>query len=55
MGDVKVHRLPVLNRKKRLVGIVSVADLALNARADTTGQTVAGISEPGGAHSQSTH
>ena len=55
MGDVKVHRLPVLNRKKRLVGIVSVADLALNARADTTGHTVAGISEPGGAHSQSTH
>jgi CBS domain-containing protein len=55
MGDVKVHRLPVLNRKKRLVGIVSVSDLALNARADTTGHAVAGISRPGGAHSQTTH
>ena len=55
MGDIKVHRLPVLNRKKRLVGIVSIGDLALTARADTTGHTVAGISKPGGAHSQTTH
>lgn len=55
MGDVKVRRLPVLNRKKRLVGIVSVGDLALSANAQVAGRTVAGISKPGGAHSQKVH
>jgi CBS domain-containing protein len=29
MGDLHVRRLPVLNRDKRLVGIVSLGDLAL--------------------------
>jgi len=29
MADVKVHRLPVVNRDKRLVGIVSLVDIAL--------------------------
>src|SRR5262245_14948798 len=29
MGDVKVRRLPVVNRDKRLVGIVSLGDIAL--------------------------
>jgi CBS domain-containing protein len=28
MGDLQVRRLPVLNRDKRLVGIVSLGDLA---------------------------
>ncbi len=55
MSDLKVRRLPVLNRKKRLVGIVSIGDLAQSTRADTTGRTVAGITKPGGAHSQSLH
>ena len=55
MGDVKVRRLPVLNRKKRLVGIVSVGDLALTANAQVAGRAVADISKPGGAHSQTVH
>jgi CBS domain-containing protein len=55
MGDNKVRRLPVLNRKKRLVGIVSIGDLALSTKADTTGHAVADISSPGGAHSQTAH
>lgn len=29
MGDLQLRRLPVLNRDKRLVGIVSLGDLAL--------------------------
>ena len=29
MGEVKVRRLPVVNRDKRLVGIISIGDLAL--------------------------
>jgi len=55
MGDKKVRRLPVVNRDKRLVGIVSLGDLAQSGRAATTGKAVAGISKPGGQHSQSTH
>ena len=52
MGDSKVRRLPVLDRGKRLVGIVSLGDLALHDDSKTTGRTVANISKPGGAHSQ---
>jgi CBS domain-containing protein len=55
MSDNKVRRLPVLNREKQMVGIVSIADLALNAKPDTVGSAVAGISRPGGAHSQTVH
>ena len=55
MGEQKVRRLPVLDRKKRLVGIVSIGDLALSTKPTVTGQAVAGISKPGGAHSQTTH
>ena len=52
MGDNKVRRLPVLNRSKRLVGIVSIGDLALSNDLDSTGEALADISSPGGAHSQ---
>lgn len=52
MSDVKVRRLPVVNREKRLVGIISLGDLAKGENAATTGQAVADISTPGGAHSQ---
>ena len=53
MGDIKVRRLPVVNREKRLVGILSLGDLAKGENAAATGQTVAEITVPGGAHSQS--
>lgn len=53
MGDNKVRRLPVVNRSKRLVGIVSIGDLALTNDPDSTGEALAEISTPGGAHSQS--
>ena len=29
MGDIQVRRLPVLNRDKRLVGIIALGDIAL--------------------------
>jgi CBS domain-containing protein len=53
MGDVQVRRLPVVNREKRLVGIVSLADLA-NRERKAAGKAVSGVSKPGGSHSQST-
>ena len=53
MADIKLRRLPVLNEKKRLVGIISLADIALAEGPDPAGQALCGISEPGGDHSQS--
>ena len=55
MADQQIRRLPVLNRDKRLVGIVSLGDLALNAKPKTTGEAIAGISRPGGRHDQTLH
>ena len=52
MGDIQVRRLPVVNRQKRLVGIVSLGDLSHKARPAVTGNAVADISRPGGAHTQ---
>jgi CBS domain-containing protein len=52
MGDIKVRRLPVLNREKRLVGIVSLGDIARRDD-NSAGDAIRAISEPGGEHSQS--
>jgi CBS domain-containing protein len=52
MADIKVRRLPVLNRAKRLVGIISVGDIAMADGPDSVGDAICGISEPGGMHSQ---
>jgi CBS domain-containing protein len=52
MGKMKVRRLPVVNRDKRLVGIISLGDLARNEEPTTVGRTVSRVSEPGGKHSQ---
>lgn len=46
MANAQVRRLPVVNRKKRLVGIVAIADLAAREDAQVVGETVAGISAP---------
>ena len=52
MGDIKVRRLPVLNRDKRLVGIISISDLSRREDAAQIGRAITDISAPGGAHSQ---
>jgi CBS-domain-containing membrane protein len=44
MGDLHVRRLPVLNREKRLVGIVSLGDLAL-AKPSSAGDALQSIAE----------
>ena len=53
MADIKVRRLLVLNREKRLVGILSLGDMALTDGPSNAGSALCGISEPGGEHSQS--
>ena len=52
MGEFQVRRLPVLNRDKRLVGIISLGDLATNGDTADAGEALSGISKPGGEHSQ---
>lgn len=44
MGDLQVRRLPVLNRGKRLVGIVSLGDLALT-KPTSAGDALQAIAE----------
>ncbi|MDQ6916616.1 MAG: CBS domain-containing protein [Pseudomonadota bacterium] len=53
MGKAQVRRLPVVNHEKRLVGIVSLGDLARNDDPATVGRTVSSVSTPGGRHDQS--
>lgn len=46
MGDIQVHRLPVVDHDKRLVGIIALADIANAAGPEPAGDAVLGISEP---------
>jgi CBS domain-containing protein len=55
MGELQVRRLPVLSRDKRLVGIVSLSDLATNGASANAGKALTDITRPGGEHSQTRH
>lgn len=52
MADKQVRRLPVVNADKRLVGIISLADIA-DAQSDEAGEALEGITRRGGERSQS--
>lgn len=53
MATIQVRRLPVVNREKRLVGIVSLGDLAQEEGIEEeAGKALKGVSRPGGEHSQ---
>jgi CBS domain-containing protein len=47
MADIQMRRLPVLNHDKRLVGIVSLGDLAVKHASAQAGKALEGISQPG--------
>ena len=47
MSDLQVRRLPVVDRDNRLVGIVSLGDLALSEE-DSAGAALSSISQPVG-------
>ena len=51
MGSEQVRRLPVVNKDKRLVGIVSLGNIA-QRESKSAGKAVKGVSKPGGAHQQ---
>ncbi len=47
MREKQVRRLPVLNRDKRLAGILTLGDVALNTGdTHTSGKTLQAVSEP---------
>ena len=52
MAEIQVRRLPVLNRDKQLVGIVSLGDIAMVEGRGAAGSAIQDISRPGGPHSQ---
>lgn len=53
MAQQQLRRLPVIDHDKKLVGIVSLADIAMDRDATLSGTALRGISQPGGAHCQS--
>jgi CBS domain-containing protein len=52
MAALQVRRLPVVNRDKRLVGIVSLGDLAREGSLPKSATALQGISQRGGQHNQ---
>jgi CBS domain-containing protein len=53
MASVRVRRLPVVNREKRLVGILSLGDVARSqSPREVVAEAVAEVSTPGGPHRQ---
>jgi CBS domain-containing protein len=52
LADQQLRRLPVVDREKNLVGIVSLSDLARKGGGDAAGEALEGITQPGGQHSQ---
>jgi CBS domain-containing protein len=48
MQENQIRRLVILNRDKRLVGVVSLGDLAMNRSADQSGEVLQSVSEPDG-------
>ncbi len=46
MADIQVRRLPVVDRNKRLVGIIALADIATCAENEYVADALAGISRP---------
>jgi CBS domain-containing protein len=51
LADEQIRRIPVVNRSKRLVGILSLGDLATATGNGAAGAALAGISRHGGKHS----
>ena len=51
MGSEQVRRLPVVNKDKRLVGIVSIGNIAQH-EGKSAEKAVRGVTKPGGAHQQ---
>lgn len=52
MSELQIRRLPVLNHDKRLVGIISLGDIARLGDRRCGAEALSGVSQPGGQHVQ---
>jgi CBS domain-containing protein len=52
MSELQIRRLPVLNHDKRLVGIISLGDIARLGDRQCGAEALNGVSQPGGQHVQ---
>lgn len=52
MSEEQVRRLPVLDAEEKLIGIVSLGDLARETRDESAHEALEGVSAPGGQHQQ---
>lgn len=52
MSELQIRRLPVVNSDKRLVGILSLGDLAKREQPQTAGAVLRHVAQPGGKHVQ---
>ena len=52
MAQLQIRRLPVLNREKRMTGIISLGDIARDHEPGEAGSALQHISRKGGQHTQ---
>lgn len=52
MAEIQVRRLPVVDRDKRLVGVVSMSDLAVSGEETHAGEVLREVARPSVQHSQ---
>lgn len=52
MSEEQVRRMPVVDAEDRLIGIVSLGDLARETNGESAHQALEGVSAPGGQHQQ---
>lgn len=50
MSELQIRRIPVLDRERRLVGVVALADIARHVDTPRSGRVLQQISEPPGQH-----
>lgn len=50
MGDLQIRRLPVVDKNKRLVGIVSLGDITHTADTEIAGEALSSITEKASQH-----
>ncbi len=50
MGDLQIRRLPVVDKNKRLVGIVSLGDITQTADTEIAGEALSSITEKASQH-----
>ncbi|MET0181282.1 MAG: CBS domain-containing protein [Caulobacterales bacterium] len=53
MSAIQLRRLPVVTREKKLVGIISLADIARSGETRRAGATLEGVARPSPQHNQS--